>query len=65
MNSIKIIKKWNELSPLSKRAFGDKWITHESNLEAWNKSFNKLSPLKQKRILNCQELIGETRNFIG
>lgn len=65
MNSTEIIEKWNNLTPLSKRAFGDKFISNESNLNAWNKSFNQLSDLKQNRILENSNLIGETHNFIG
>ena len=46
-----LIKKWNLLNGNQKRAFGDRWITHDTNLDAWNKDFEDLSNLKKKRVL--------------
>ena len=46
-----LIKKWNSLNGNQKRAFGDRWITHDTNLDAWNKDFEDLSNLKKKRVL--------------
>jgi len=46
-----LIKKWNSLNGNQKRAFGDRWITHDANLDAWNKDFEDLSNLKKKRVL--------------
>ena len=47
-----LIKKWNSLNGNQKRAFGDRWITHDTNLGAWNKDFEDLSNLKKKRVLS-------------
>jgi hypothetical protein len=46
------IKIWNNLSSSERIAFGDHYITHESNLHSWDKNFDKLSPLKKKRVLS-------------
>ena len=46
-----LIKKWNSLNGAQKRAFGDSWITHDTNLDAWNKDFEDLSNLKKERVL--------------
>ena len=45
-----LIKKWNSLNGNQKRSFGDRWITHDTNLDAWNKDFEDLSNLKKKRV---------------
>jgi len=59
------IKKWNNLNPDQKRAFGDRFITHETNLDAWANDFDSLSELKKKRVI---ENIGDTNpehlNFV-
>lgn len=47
----KIIKTWNNLTAMRKRAVADRWITNESNLDSWNKDFNNLSELKKKRVV--------------
>ena len=57
------IKLWNSLSGMQKRAFGDKWITNNSNLNTWNKPFNELSELKKQRVLNStinHQLLNQT-----
>ena len=46
------INTWNSLTPMQKRSFGDRLITHESNLNAWNKPFNELSEIKKHRVIN-------------
>lgn len=52
------IEKWNALSRAQKVEFGDRIITHESNLEAWDRDFGDLSGWKMelvvKNILNCE-----------
>lgn len=59
------IEKWNSLTDLQKRAFGDRFITHESNLHAWSKPFDKLSPHKQKVVLNSLDNVdAESLNFV-
>lgn len=42
---------WNNLTAQQKRAFGDRFITNNSNLESWNKDFGNLSELKQNRVI--------------
>jgi hypothetical protein len=49
------ITTWNRLTGKEKRGMGDHYITHCSNLNAWNKDFKDLSPLKQKRVLQSIE----------
>jgi hypothetical protein len=49
------IATWDNLPPREKRAMGAHYITHESNLNAWNKPFEQLSKLKQKRVLSYIE----------
>lgn len=34
---------------------GDLYISHETDLRAWDKPFDELSPLKQKRVLQSVE----------
>ena len=49
------VTTWNRLPGKEKRAMGDHYITHESNLNSWNKDFRDLSPLKQKIVLQSIE----------
>jgi len=51
MTTAEKIKTWNELPSHEKVAMGDHYITHESNLKAWDKPYEELSPLKQKRVI--------------
>ena len=48
-NSIKI---WDNLSSNEKMSFGERFITHESNLKVWDKLFNDLSELKKQRVIS-------------
>lgn len=50
-----LINIWNELPSQEKMAMGDHYISHETNLKAWDKPFDELSPLKQKRVLQSVE----------
>ena len=50
-----LIAIWNELPSQEKMAMGDHYIAHETNLKAWDKQFDELSPLKQKRVLQSIE----------
>ena len=50
-----LIAIWNELPSQEKMAMGDHYISHETNLKAWDKPFDELSPLKQKRVLQSVE----------
>ena len=43
--------QWNAMSHDQRIAIADRWITNESNLSAWDKPFNELSALKQKRVI--------------
>lgn len=43
--------QWNAMSHDERIAIADRWITNESNLSAWDKPFNELSELKQKRVI--------------
>lgn len=43
---------WNNLTDNQKISFGDRWITHESNLKAWCKPFEELSELKKQRVIS-------------
>ena len=43
--------QWNAMSHDERIAIADRWITNESNLVAWDKPFNELSTLKQKRVI--------------
>lgn len=45
------IEKWNNLPAQHKADFGNKWITHDTNLRAWCKPFEELSKLKQDSVL--------------
>lgn len=63
MNNLNQISTWNNLSSTEKMAFGDKWIpTPQSNLSAWNKSFENLSPLKQQRALSYVVEFAKVKN---
>ena len=57
-----LIETWNNLPDYEKRAMGDHFITHESNLDAWDKPFEKLSPLKQKRVLASIEEFSKVKD---
>jgi len=46
------METWNKLTAQQKRAFGDRFITNESNLNAWNKNFEDLSELKKRQVKN-------------
>ena len=43
--------QWSAMSHDERIAISDIWITNESNLSAWDKPFNELSALKQKRVI--------------
>lgn len=63
----KLIEKWNALNDQQKAAFGDRWITHETNLRSWVKPFEELSELKKKRVLtNIEDIdVNELTNIVG
>lgn len=44
------MKTWNKLTAQQKRAFGDRFITNESNLNAWDKNFEDLSEFKKRQV---------------
>lgn len=46
----KIELKWDSLTDAQKRAFGDRWVTHESNLNAWAKPYRDLSNFKKSCV---------------
>lgn len=50
-----LVAIWNELPAQEKMAMGSLYITHETNLRAWDKSFHELSPLKQTRVIQSVE----------
>ena len=50
-----LITIWNKLQSQEKMAMGDLYISHETDLRAWDKPFDELSPLKQKRVLQSVE----------
>ena len=62
MNNEQKISIWNNLPSYEKRAMGDHYITHGSNLEAWNKEFNELSILKQERVLQYVEKFSKIKD---
>jgi len=51
MKKAELIEIWNNLPSKEKMAMGDQYITRETNLKAWDKPFDQLSKLKQKRVL--------------
>lgn len=58
------MRTWNELTAQQKRAFGDRFITNESNLNAWNKDFEDLSELKKRQVMNSlNEKMIHTLNY--
>ena len=57
-----LIVIWNELPAQEKMAMGDHYISHETNLKAWDKQFDELSPLKQKRVLQSVEDFSKISN---
>jgi hypothetical protein len=62
MNTDEKILTWNNMPDFEKRAMGDHYITHETDLDAWNKPFNRLSPLKQKRVLQSIEEFSKVKD---
>lgn len=62
-----LITIWNELPSQEKMALGDRYITHETNLRAWDKPFEELSPLKRERVLRDIESFSQIKfhNVIG
>ena len=50
-----LIDIWNNLPSQEKMAMGNHYITHETNLKTWDKPFDGLSKLKQKRVLQSVE----------
>ena len=50
MTAIRIEQKWNSLNAMQKRSFGTRFITHESNLNAWNKPYSELSAWKKVTV---------------
>lgn len=56
-----LILIWDNLHPQEKMAFGDQWISHETNLRAWDKPFSELSPLKRKRVLMSVEVFSHIK----
>jgi len=43
--------QWDAMTHDQRIAIADRWITNESNLMVWDKPFNELSTLKQKRVI--------------
>jgi len=65
MENQEIITKWNALTDMQKRAFGDRFISHESNLYAWSKLFEDLSEDKKKKVLRAlPDTSPETLNYV-
>jgi hypothetical protein len=58
------MKNWDKLTSQQKKAFGDRFITHESNLSAWDKNFDELSPLKKCRVINFLPSDTSTLNYV-
>lgn len=50
-----IITKWNGLTATEKMGMGDRMITHESDLHAWNKNFDDLSDAKKEMVIKNME----------
>ena len=46
-----VSEQWDAMTHDQRIAIADRWITNESNLMSWDKSFNELSTLKQKRVI--------------
>ena len=46
-----VSEQWDAMTHDQRIAIADRWITNESNLTAWDKPFNELSTLKQKRVI--------------
>ena len=56
----KVSAQWDAMTHDQRIAIADRWITNESNLMVWDKPFNELSTLKQKRVitsLNARQII--------
>ncbi|WCM42418.1 hypothetical protein MG290_01745 [Flavobacterium sp. CBA20B-1] len=66
-NQESLIKDWNNLNDQQKAAFGDRYITHDTNLRAWCKNFEDLSELKKQRVLRDfkEEYKEGLNNLIG
>lgn len=56
-----LIAIWNELPAQEKMAMGDMYISHETNLKAWDKPYDELSPLKMKRVLQSVEAFSKVK----
>ena len=56
------IDTWNNLPKREKMAMGDHYITHESDLNAWNKPFDQLSELKKERVLQSIEEFSKVKD---
>ena len=68
METNNVISAWDSMTSQQKMSFGEKWISHETDLRAWDKPFSELSPLKRDRILNNENLLSITEgktNVIG
>lgn len=65
-NSEKVAEKWNSLTSGQKAAFGDRYITNESNLRAWDKPFNELSYSKKRWIMksSIEKINPEDLNYV-
>ena len=61
VNTAELIECWNNLPPQEKMAMGEQYIIHETNLKAWDKPFEQLSKLKQKRVLQRIEEFAKVR----
>ena len=46
-----VLAQWDAMTHDQRIAIADRWITNESNLMVWDKPFNELSTLKQKRVI--------------
>ena len=46
-----VSEQWDAMTHDQRIEIADIWITNESNLMAWDKPFNELSTLKQKRVI--------------
>jgi hypothetical protein len=57
-----LIQIWNTLPAQEKMAFGTRYITHETDLRAWDKNYEELSPLKQQRVLSAVETFADVNN---
>lgn len=51
MTHEEVITKWDGLTATEKMGMGDHMITHESDLNAWNKNFDDLSDGKKEMVI--------------